>query len=98
VIADWPGLAQSALYQGRDLKPTLDLDGLIAGAAAETLSLDPTRVRSTLFASAQQGIVKVTVNTVFQRILADYLLMIFHDFFGAEVVRSGADSRFTQLP
>jgi uncharacterized protein (DUF1501 family) len=54
VITDWPGLTQSALFQGRDLKPTLDLDGLIAGAAAETLSLDPARVRTTLFASAER--------------------------------------------
>ena len=27
-----PGLADSALYEGRDLKPTTDLDALIAGA------------------------------------------------------------------
>jgi len=44
------------------------------------------------------GIVKVTVNTVFQRILDDHLLLILHDFFGPDVARSGADSRFTQLP
>ena len=25
VLADWPGLSERALYQGRDLKPTLDL-------------------------------------------------------------------------
>ena len=25
VVADWPGLASSALYEGRDLRPTLDL-------------------------------------------------------------------------
>jgi uncharacterized protein (DUF1501 family) len=36
VIADWPGLAQSALYEGRDLKPTIDtravLKAVVAGA------------------------------------------------------------------
>ena len=47
--------------------------------------------------SVAHGIVKVTVNTVFQRILADHLLLIFRDFFGPEVARSEADSRFTQL-
>ena len=44
------------------------------------------------------GIVKVTVNTVFQLILADQLLPIFHDFLRREVARGGAASRFTQLP
>ena len=51
VIADWPGLGQSALYEGRDLKPTTGLDALIAGAAAETFALDPARVGSSLFAA-----------------------------------------------
>jgi uncharacterized protein (DUF1501 family) len=49
VLADWPGLGASALYQGRDLRPTLGLDSLIATAAAETFRLDPDRVRATLF-------------------------------------------------
>ena len=35
VLADWPGLGQAALYEGRDLKPTMDLDTLIASAVAE---------------------------------------------------------------
>ena len=41
VVADWPGLAQSALYEGRDLKPTTDLDTLIASAVAQHYRLDP---------------------------------------------------------
>jgi len=36
VISDWPGLSDRSLYQGRDLKPTLDtrsvLKGVVAGA------------------------------------------------------------------
>ena len=36
VITDWPGLSDRSLYQGRDLKPTLDtrsvLKGVVAGA------------------------------------------------------------------
>ena len=35
VVADWPGLAPGALYEGRDLKPTTDLDALIGGALAQ---------------------------------------------------------------
>ncbi|GAB7537525.1 DUF1501 domain-containing protein [Burkholderia sp. 3C] len=49
VIADWPGLRSADLYEGRDLKPTASLDALIAGAAAETLRLDPQRTGATLF-------------------------------------------------
>jgi uncharacterized protein (DUF1501 family) len=49
VIADWPGLRQSDLYEGRDLKPTASLDALIAGAAAESLRLDPQTTASALF-------------------------------------------------
>jgi uncharacterized protein (DUF1501 family) len=49
VVADWPGLSQSALYDGRDLKPTTDLDALIAGALAQHYGLDGPRVMTTLF-------------------------------------------------
>jgi len=49
VIADWPGLSNGALYEGRDLKPTTDLDALIAGALAQHYSLEPRRVMATLF-------------------------------------------------
>jgi uncharacterized protein (DUF1501 family) len=49
VIADWPGLRDSQLYEGRDLKPTTDLDALIAGAVAQHYGLDPGRAMTTLF-------------------------------------------------
>jgi uncharacterized protein (DUF1501 family) len=49
VVADWPGLSQSALYEGRDLKPTLGLDTLIASALAQHYALDPARIGNTLF-------------------------------------------------
>ena len=49
VIADWPGLSQAALYEGRDLKPTTDLDALIAGTLAQLYGPEPTRVMATLF-------------------------------------------------
>lgn len=50
VLADWPGLAPAQLYEGRDLMPTTALDAVIAGVAAESLSLDPELVSRTLFA------------------------------------------------
>jgi len=39
VVADWPGLSSAALYEGRDLKPTTDLDALIAGALTQHYGL-----------------------------------------------------------
>jgi len=47
VVADWPGLAPAALFQGRDLTPTLDLDAVIAGAVAQHYGLDPARTLRT---------------------------------------------------
>ena len=49
VISDWPGLAPAALYEGRDLKPTTDLDALIAGALAHHYGLEPARAMASLF-------------------------------------------------
>ncbi|QNE33206.1 DUF1501 domain-containing protein [Sphingomonas sp. NBWT7] len=49
VLSDWPGLAPRSLYEGRDLKPTMRLDDLIAGAVAEHFALDPARTAATLF-------------------------------------------------
>lgn len=49
VAADWPGLSQGALYEGRDLKPTIDLDALIGTALAQHYGLEVARVMSTLF-------------------------------------------------
>ena len=55
VVTDWPGLAGTALYEGRDLKPTLALDHLIAAATAECFALDPQRVARSLFPQLAPG-------------------------------------------
>jgi uncharacterized protein (DUF1501 family) len=39
VVADWPGLAAGALYQGRDLRPTLDLRAILKGVLNEHLRI-----------------------------------------------------------
>lgn len=39
VIAEWPGLSAHALYQNRDLNPTLDLRGVLKGVLAEHLDV-----------------------------------------------------------
>jgi uncharacterized protein (DUF1501 family) len=49
VIADWPGLAQAALYEGRDLKPTMPLDAFIASAVAGHFGIAPDRTIKALF-------------------------------------------------
>jgi uncharacterized protein (DUF1501 family) len=49
VIADWPGLKAGALYEERDLKPTLDMDAMISAAAGECFELDSERVARVLF-------------------------------------------------
>jgi uncharacterized protein (DUF1501 family) len=40
VIADWPGVADAALYQGRDLKPTTDLRAVMKGILRDHLRAD----------------------------------------------------------
>lgn len=49
VVADWPGLAPSALYEGRDLKPTMSLEAVVAAACGECFGLDRERVARALF-------------------------------------------------
>ena len=39
VVADWPGLGERALYEGRDLSPTLDTRSVLKGAIAATFDL-----------------------------------------------------------
>jgi uncharacterized protein (DUF1501 family) len=55
VLADWPGLSAAALYEGRDLRPTMDLDALLAALAADTFSLDRERVGRALFPHMRAG-------------------------------------------
>lgn len=49
VIADWPGLAGRALYQGRDLMPTLDLRSVLKGVLEEHLLIPARALGTTVF-------------------------------------------------
>ena len=49
VVADWPGLRGSALYEGRDLRPTTDLRAVMLGVASGQFGLDPARLSPRLF-------------------------------------------------
>ena len=55
VLADWPGLGQARLYEGRDLMPTASLDAFIAGAVAGHFGTDPARALATLFPGGGGG-------------------------------------------
>jgi uncharacterized protein (DUF1501 family) len=55
VMADWPGLGQAALYEGRDLKPTLGLDQFVAGAVAGHYGVEPGKAMATLFPETKGG-------------------------------------------
>ncbi|MEM7417245.1 MAG: DUF1501 domain-containing protein [Gemmatimonadota bacterium] len=44
VVADWPGLSDRALYQGRDLEPTLDTRAVLKGVIAGTFDLTSSQV------------------------------------------------------
>ncbi len=52
VVADWPGLAGSQLYENRDLRPTTDLRAVMLGAAAGAFHVDPARLSPALFPGA----------------------------------------------
>jgi uncharacterized protein (DUF1501 family) len=43
VIADWPGLHERALYEARDVTPTLDTRAVLKGAIAATFDLSSTQ-------------------------------------------------------
>jgi uncharacterized protein (DUF1501 family) len=62
VIADWPGLSSRALYQGRDLNPTLDLRAVCKGILSEHLGVPPRALDDSVFpdsaaAKALRGLV-----------------------------------------
>ena len=61
IVADWPGLSAGALYEGRDLKPTTDLDALIGAALAQHYGLDPARAMATLFPESRSSAIRQTL-------------------------------------
>jgi uncharacterized protein (DUF1501 family) len=49
VIADWPGLSSGALFEGRDLKPTLDIRSVMKGVLADHLSVPTAALEKDVF-------------------------------------------------
>jgi uncharacterized protein (DUF1501 family) len=62
VVADWPGLKQASLYDGRDLAPTTDLRAVIKGVLHDHLGVAERVLAETVFpdsagVKAMQGLV-----------------------------------------
>jgi uncharacterized protein (DUF1501 family) len=49
VMADWPGLSPRALYQSRDLNPTLDLRSVLKGVLGDHLQVPTAALESSVF-------------------------------------------------
>jgi len=49
VVADWPGLAPSALLENRDLLPTLDLRSVFKGVLDEHMHVDAKSLGTRVF-------------------------------------------------
>jgi uncharacterized protein (DUF1501 family) len=55
VVADWPGLSGRALYQGRDLMPTLDLRCVLKGVLEEHLGVPARALDTTVFPGSERA-------------------------------------------
>jgi len=55
VVCDWPGLSQRALYQERDLKPTLDLRAVMKGVLSEHLQVPGNALESNVFPDSREA-------------------------------------------
>jgi uncharacterized protein (DUF1501 family) len=63
VVADWPGLANGALYQQRDLAPTTDLRSVLKGVLGDHLGVTRAALEQAIFpgsmsARAMQGVIR----------------------------------------
>jgi uncharacterized protein (DUF1501 family) len=49
IVGDWPTLKQNALFENRDVAPTLDMRGLFKGVLAEHMGVDRAALDTTIF-------------------------------------------------
>ena len=59
VLADWPGLAPAALFEGRDLRPTTDLRAVLKGVLAAQWGLSPQVLAGSVFPGSE-GVAPLT--------------------------------------
>jgi uncharacterized protein (DUF1501 family) len=55
VVADWPGLASSALYEGRDLQPTLDVRSIMKSVLASHLGAGESGIEELAFPNSRSA-------------------------------------------
>jgi uncharacterized protein (DUF1501 family) len=53
VVADWPGIRDIDLYEGRDLKPTTDLRAVLKGVLRDHLRVDEVRLATDVFPASK---------------------------------------------
>lgn len=56
VITDWPGLSNSELYEGRDLRPTADTRSLFKGILGDHLALPDSLLEQTVFPDSADAV------------------------------------------
>jgi uncharacterized protein (DUF1501 family) len=66
IFGDWPGLAPGQLYEGRDLRPTVDLRSVFKGVLRDHLGIAPSVLEAAVFpgsvaAPPLGGLIKVPV-------------------------------------
>jgi uncharacterized protein (DUF1501 family) len=49
ILADWPGLAAANLFENRDLKPTLSLNGVFKGVLRDHLAINESALAAAVF-------------------------------------------------
>ncbi|MBS0362869.1 MAG: DUF1501 domain-containing protein [Proteobacteria bacterium] len=49
IVGDWPTLKQNALFENRDVAPTLDMRGLFKGVLADHMGVDKAALDATVF-------------------------------------------------
>ena len=55
IIAEWPGLAERELFEGRDLRPTTDLRSVFKGILAEHLQLPGSYIDRSVFPDSAEA-------------------------------------------
>jgi uncharacterized protein (DUF1501 family) len=55
VVADWPGLSAGALYEGRDLKPTLDIRSVMKSVLADHIRVPTAALEGQVFPDSDKA-------------------------------------------
>jgi uncharacterized protein (DUF1501 family) len=56
IVTRWPGLTESALFEGRDLAPTTDLRSVCKGILAEHLGLGDSALEDRVFPASRSAV------------------------------------------